>query len=519
MSQPQSNIVEFTVSELSFALKRTVEEHFEHVRVRGEISGFRGTAGSGHCYFTLKDSGACLDAVIWRTTLQRLRFKPQEGLEMVATGKLTTFPGRSRYQIVVEFLEPAGEGALMALLEERRRKLQAEGLFDSARKKPIPYLPRVIGVVTSPTGAVIRDMLHRLRDRFPSHVLVWPLKVQGEGAAEEVAAAIRGFNSMAPGGAVPRPDLLIVARGGGSVEDLWAFNEEVAVRAVAASGIPVIAAVGHETDWTLIDHAADLRAPTPTGAAEMAVPVRAELIAATRDLASRHELAQRRLMASRRRDYIALYRALPSLSELLALPRQKHDDITGRLGRALAGNLDRPRRRLAEICGRLGRSLGAEVAKKRRDYAAIGPRLSPFVLARAVVQRRERLSVLSGRLVQASSAIMQLARRDFGQLARRHDVECLGRIVARQRQRCGQAARLLRSYSYESVLDRGFALVLDPRGMPLRSANQVRTSDLLSIRLAEGEIAAAVFDGAPPRARRTPKPPPQRATASQESLF
>jgi exodeoxyribonuclease VII large subunit len=244
MTQPATNVTEFSVSELAFALKRTVEETYEHVRVRGEISGFKGAAGSGHCYFRLKDDRACLEAVIWKTTLQRLRFKPQEGLEMVATGKLTTYPGRSNYQIVVESLEPAGEGALMALLEERRRKLQAEGLFDSTRKKPIPYLPRVIGVVTSPTGAVIRDILHRLRDRFPSHVLVWPVRVQGEGAAEEVAAAIRGFNMLEFIGAAPRPDLIIVARGGGSVEDLWAFNEEVAVRAVAESAIPTIAAGG-----------------------------------------------------------------------------------------------------------------------------------------------------------------------------------------------------------------------------------------------------------------------------------
>jgi exodeoxyribonuclease VII large subunit len=228
MNQPASNVAEYTVSELSFALKRTVEENFEHVRVRGEISGFKGAVGSGHCYFRLKDDKACLEAVIWKTTLLRLRFKPQDGLEMVATGKLTTYPGRSNYQIVIDSLEPAGEGALMALLEERRKKLQAEGLFDQARKQPIPYLPQVIGVVTSPTGAVIRDILHRLRDRFPSRVLLWPVRVQGDGAAEEVAAAVHGFNAVGAGGTVPRPDLLIVARGGGSIEDLWAFNEEVA---------------------------------------------------------------------------------------------------------------------------------------------------------------------------------------------------------------------------------------------------------------------------------------------------
>ncbi len=370
MNAPQTNVAEYTVSELSFALRRMVENEFENVRVRGEVSGFKGAAGSGHCYFTLKDSGAALEAVVWKTTLQRLKFKPEEGLEMVATGRLTTYPSRSRYQLIIDYLEPAGAGALMVLLEERRKKLAAEGLFDPARKKPIPYLPSVIGVVTSPTGAVIRDILHRLRDRFPRHVLVWPVRVQGEGAAEEVAAAIRGFNAIAGSHALPRPDLLIVARGGGSIEDLWAFNEEVAVRAVASSAIPVIAAVGHETDWTLVDHAADLRAPTPTGAAEMAVPVRAELLAATRELASRHELSLRRAMEARRREVLGLSRALPSLADLLALPRQKLDDVGGRLGRSLV----------------------TEVAKKRERFAAIRSRHSPAILARARDRHRERVS-------------------------------------------------------------------------------------------------------------------------------
>src|SRR4051794_12839447 len=268
------NAPEFTVSELSAALKRTVEDAYGHVRVRGEISGFRGAHSSGHCYFTLKDESAKIEAVIWRTTHARMRFRPQEGLEVIATGKLTTYPGSSKYQIVIEALEPAGIGALMALMEARKKKLAAEGLFDEARKQLLPYLPDVIGVITSPTGAVIRDILHRLNDRFPRRVLVWPVRVQGDGSAEEVAAAIRGFNAFPEGGRVPRPDLLIVARGGGSLEDLWSFNEEIVVRAAADSMIPLISAVGHETDVTLIDFASDKRAPTPTAAAEMAVPVR-----------------------------------------------------------------------------------------------------------------------------------------------------------------------------------------------------------------------------------------------------
>ncbi len=481
MNQPATNVAEYTVSELSAALKRTVEENYEHVRVRGEISGFRGAAASGHCYFTLKDERAALDAVVWRTTVQRLRFKPEEGLEMVATGRLTTYPSRSRYQIIVDHLEPAGAGALMALLEERRKKLAAEGLFDPARKKPLPYLPRVIGVVTSPTGAVIRDILHRLRDRFPSRVLVWPVRVQGEGAADEVAAAVRGFNAIAEDQAVPRPDLLIVARGGGSIEDLWAFNEEIAVRAVAASDIPVIAAVGHETDWTLIDHAADLRAPTPTGAAEMAVPVRLELVAQTRDLSSRHALAQHRLMEGRRRDFTALARALPSLDELLALRRQKLDDVGGRLGRSLV----------------------SEVAKKRTAYQAYGVRLTPPLLTRSFALRRERLGGLAGRARQANVAMVRQARRAFDALAPRHDVAGVARYLERQRQRFDQSARLMRSYSYEAVLDRGYALVVGPAGDAVRDADQVRTGDPLMIRVAKGDFGATVSGPGRPKSRRS----------------
>jgi exodeoxyribonuclease VII large subunit len=481
MSQPPTNIVEFTVSELSFALRRMVEENYDHVRVRGEISGFRGAAASGHCYFTLKDEGAALDAVIWRSTVVRLRFKPEDGLEMMATGRLTTYPSRSRYQIIVERLEPAGAGALMALLEERRKKLAAEGLFDAERKRPIPTLPRVIGVVTSPTGAVIRDILHRLRDRFPTHVLVWPVKVQGEGAAEEVAAAVAGFNAIASGGPVARPDLLIVARGGGSIEDLWAFNEEVAIRAVAASAIPVISAIGHETDWTLVDHAADLRAPTPTGAAEMAVPVRVELLAQTRELASRHELAHRRAMEARRREFAAAARALPSLEELLALRRQKLDDVGGRLGRSLV----------------------TEVSKKRAACSASASRLTPSLLMRGFALRRERVTGLAGRARQANAGALRHARSRLATIAPRHDIASVVRIVARQRQRTEQFGRLLRAFSYEAVLDRGFALVVGPTGAAVRSADQVKTGDPLMIRVAEGDFGATVSGPGRPKSRRS----------------
>ena len=299
---PSSNVLELTVAELSGALKRTIEDRFGFVRVRGEISNYRGPHSSGHAYFCLKDEAARIDAVVWRTAFGRLKVKPQEGLEVIATGRVTTFPGKSTYQLVIESIEPAGIGALMALLDERRKSLAAEGLFDAARKRAIPFLPRRVGVVTSPTGAVVRDILHRLLDRFPRDVLVWPVRVQGETAAAEVAAAISGFDALPRAGPLARPDVLIVARGGGSLEDLWAFNEEVVVRAAAACSIPLIAAIGHETDTTLLDHVADLRAPTPSGAAEKAVPVRSELASSLTDLGRRHRDAAARHISRARSD-------------------------------------------------------------------------------------------------------------------------------------------------------------------------------------------------------------------------
>src|SRR3984885_11302679 len=325
------NAPEFTVSELSSALKRTVEDAYGHVRVRGEISGFRGPHSSGHCYFALKDESAKIEAVIWKGVHGRMRFKPQEGLEVIATGKLTTYPGSSKYQIVIEAIEPAGIGALMALMEERKKKLGAEGLFDEARKQLLPWLPDVIGVVTSPTGAVIRDILHRLEDRFPRRVLLWPVAVQGPGAADQIAAAIEGFNALPEKGPVPRPDVLIVARGGGSVEDLMPFNEEIVVRAAAASDIPLISAVGHETDTTLIDYASDVRAPTPTAAAEMAVPVRADLLAQVADDDLRLWDFLRRMLEERRERLMLLNRALGDPARAIEPLVQKLDEKTERL--------------------------------------------------------------------------------------------------------------------------------------------------------------------------------------------
>jgi exodeoxyribonuclease VII large subunit len=374
---PGDNAEPFTVSEISQALKRAVEREFGHVRIRGEISGFK-RAASGHCYMGLKDEGAVIDGVIWKGQAARLAFKPEDGLEVIATGKLTTYPGRSKYQIVIERLEVAGEGALMQLLEQRRKALAAEGLFAEERKQRLPFLPRTIGVVTSPTGAVIRDILHRLADRMPSHVVLWPVIVQGEGAAEQVARAVRGFDAMERGGAIARPDLLIVARGGGSIEDLWAFNEEVVVRAVADCSIPVISAVGHETDTTLCDFAADRRAPTPTAAAEMAVPVRAELLAGLAQTGLRAHGAIRRLAERFSERIVNLARLLPKPESLFEPQAQRLDDLGERALRALAAR----------------HALAGSVLKPYRE------RLDPRLLQRRAADAENRLAGLSRLLEQ-----------------------------------------------------------------------------------------------------------------------
>ncbi|OYY91194.1 MAG: exodeoxyribonuclease VII large subunit [Sphingomonas sp. 28-66-16] len=371
------NAAAMSVGELSAKLKRYVEGAFGHVRLRGEISGYK-RAVSGHAYLCLKDDSAVVDAVIWKGAAAALAFAPQDGIEVIATGKLTTYPGRSKYQLVIERMELAGEGALMALFEKLKAQLAGEGLFDRARKRRLPYLPTTIGVVTSPTGAVIRDILHRLADRFPSHVLVWPVAVQGSGAAAQIAAAVRGFDAIAPGGPVPRPDLVIVARGGGSIEDLWAFNEEVVVRAIAGCSIPIISAVGHETDTSLADFAADIRAPTPTAAAEMAVPVRADLIATVEGFGLRAERTARRYVERGREQLTALARLLPRREALLAGQRQRADDLAARLDRALEARIVRAR-------GQLDRA---------------GAVLRPTMLERQLATARDRLA-WTGQLLDA----------------------------------------------------------------------------------------------------------------------
>jgi exodeoxyribonuclease VII large subunit len=396
---PQTNRPEYTVSELAAALKRSIEENFSIVRVRGEISGYK-KHGSGHWYFALKDADAVLDAVCWRTTAIRLSVQPEDGMEVIATGRLTTYPGRSKYQLIVDSIELAGVGALLKLLEDRRRRLAAEGLFAAERKRKLPFLPEVIGVVTSPTGAVIRDILHRLADRFPRRVIVWPVAVQGEHAAAQIAAAIEGFNRLSPGGAVPRPDLIIVARGGGSLEDLMAFNEEIVVRAAAASAIPLISAVGHETDTTLIDHASDRRAPTPTAAAEMAVPVRLDLIAELNGKTARIAQGLGRLLSESRLHLDGLARGLPDPHDLIGSAAQRLDDRAERLRSAMLGRLTAARAQLAATRLRPA-ALAADIARVRARLDDVAPRLATAA-NRAVAEQRRVLDGLSGRLTSLS---------------------------------------------------------------------------------------------------------------------
>jgi exodeoxyribonuclease VII large subunit len=500
----RSNVPEWSVSELSGVLKRTIEENFAHIRVRGEISGYRGPHGSGHVYFGLKDQGAKIDAVIWKGVFSRLRFKPEEGMEVIATGKISTFPGSSKYQVIIETLEPAGIGALMMMLEERRRKLGAEGLFDAARKQLLPYLPGVIGVVTSPTGAVIRDILHRLSDRFPRHVLVWPVRVQGETSAGEVAQAIRGFNALPEDGPIARPDVLVVARGGGSLEDLWSFNEDIVVRAAAESLIPLVSAIGHETDWTLIDLAADIRAPTPTGAAEMIVPVRADLVAGLVDLDRRRIAGMARLVERRKSDLRGLVRGLPAAGDLIAIPRQRLDLSAGKLGQALLVGLRRHETRLAGLSMRLSRqSPHARLAAAREKLSGAGKRLAAALRARL----RGEAMMTQRRSEQLVATQLRLRQAVHTTQTRRHDkLQALN--------------TLLRSVSYQGVLARGFALVRDKQSKPLRSAGAIHPGMALTLEFADGTVkASANGDGLPERKPKPAKSEGDKPPGDQGRLF
>ena len=484
-----SNATEFTVSEISYAVKASIEDQFGYVRVRGEL-GRVSRPASGHIYLDLKDEKSVLNGVIWRGQASKLAIKPEQGLEVIATGKLTTFPGQSKYQMVIDHIEPAGAGALMALLEERKKKLAAEGLFAAERKKPLPHLPRVIGVVTSPTGAVIRDILHRVQDRFPVHVLVWPVRVQGETCAEEVAAGVRGFNALPVGGPIPRPDLLIVARGGGSLEDLWGFNEEAPARAVADSEIPVISAVGHETDVTLIDYVADLRAPTPTGAAELALPVRAELVATLGDLGVRQYGAVSRIMDRRRADLRSASRALPQPRDILALARQRFDMASGRLDQGLISLTQGRRSRFEVASSRLRPGLVADRIRYQKDRVEDrGNRLQKSLIA-STQTRRARLDSTAIRLrsglVTERTGNQKRRLADLGARLTNSSI-----LTQRQmRSQLASASRLLDSLSYKGVLDRGFVMVRDRDGSPIRRAELVDPGQGLSLQFADGRVNA-----------------------------
>ncbi|MDX1580307.1 MAG: exodeoxyribonuclease VII large subunit [Alphaproteobacteria bacterium] len=461
------NIPEFSVSEVTGAIKKTLEQEFQHIRVRGEVTELL-VARSGHVYFSLKDENAKLRSVCWKGVAGRLNFKPEDGLEVIATGRISNYGPRSEYQLVVETMEPAGAGALMALLEERKKKLTAEGLFDADRKVPIPFLPRVIGVVTSPTGAVIRDILHRLNDRFPRHVLLWPVQVQGEGAKTQIAEAIKGFNALPADSAVPRPDVLIVARGGGSLEDLWAFNEEEVVRAAAESVIPLISAVGHETDTTLIDFASDLRAPTPTAAAELAVPVRADLVYTLSDLDRRQQAGVRRLMRDGEEKLRGLSRGLPSPQEMLGLRQQRFDELSERLPRALISGIQQHRQALADA----------------------GGGLRPLVLRQP--------------LQDGGRALRDAGRRLKPQIDRRLDEAC---------QRLSAASRLLDSLSYQGVLARGYAVVRAQGGQPVTASAGLAAGQGLELEFHDGRTQVEVLGsgGKTPKSWDTPSPKAEKA--------
>jgi exodeoxyribonuclease VII large subunit len=486
--QAISNVPEFTVSELSFALKREIETTFPRVRVRGEISQ-PSFPRSGHCYFRLKDENAVLDGVAWKTTIPRLGLKIEEGMEVIATGKLTTYAGSSRYQIIVDRLELAGEGALLKLLEDRRKRLQAEGLFDLDRKRPLPFLPEVVGVVTSPSGAVIRDILHRLADRFPRHVLVWPVAVQGDKAAAEVAAAIAGFNRLPEMGPVPRPDILIVARGGGSLEDLWAFNEEIVVRAAAASTIPLISAVGHETDTTLIDFVSDRRAPTPSAAAEMAVPVRADLMGQTLDFGKRTMACMNRVLREANLAVSGLARGLGDPLRLIE-ERQQRLDVSGERLRLATQQM--VNRRSAELAA--ARLVSPNMVIAAKEQLLVGE-------ARALRSAMERFKGDTLQKIGRTSDRLE----QYGERLRR----CGTELLEHGRRQVDQFGKLLESYSFHSVLNRGFALVRNQDGHPVLVAAETHAGDTISVEFADGRIGAKVTEGltaaprvvAPPRRR------------------
>ena len=501
---PGQNTPEFSVSEISGAIKRTLEDEFGRIRVRGEV-GRVFKARSGHLYYDIKDDRNVLACTTWKGQVSNLSVVPEEGLEVVVTGRLTAYGAQSKYNMNVDEVAVAGQGALMALLEKRKKQLAAEGLFDASRKKPLPYLPEIIGVVTSPSGAVIRDILHRLRDRFPRKVLIWPVAVQGANCAPEVARAIEGFNRLTPGGALPRPDLLIVARGGGSVEDLWGFNEEIVARATAASDIPLISAVGHETDTTLIDFVSDQRAPTPTAAAELAVPVRLDLLAWSDAMGARLTRAASNMVTSRAQRLSDLARALPRPDTLLATPRQRFDRAADRLPEALIRGNERRRLALSETAASLRpRLLKQRLANERdrlnRRSASLAPalqraverraalvqsasgRLRPERIAQMVRSHEERLAALSARLERATTRKVETSATHFTALE-----------------------RMLSTLGYEATLARGYAVVRDNDRL-ITSKSEAAKASHLEIQFADGRLTVG---GKPARKTSKSEPPDQ----------
>jgi exodeoxyribonuclease VII large subunit len=496
---PDGNAAPYSVSELAFALKRTLEDAYGFVRVRAELSKVTRHA-SGHCYLTLKDERASIDGVVWKGQVRGLQCQPEQGLEVIVTGRITTYPASSKYQIVIETMEPAGVGALLAQLERLKARLQAEGLFEASRKRRLPALPATIGVITSPTGAVIRDILHRVRDRWPCRVVVWPVVVQGDAAAGQVRAAIEGFNAIAPGGVLPRPDILIVARGGGSVEDLWAFNDEALVRAAAASAIPLISAVGHETDTTLIDFVSDRRAPTPTAAAEMATPVLGELKAAVADYQRRLLTCTTRMLENRRDRLSAAARGLPRPADIMALATQRFDLAAGRLGAALEKNTSAHALRL----------MGATA------------RFTPALLERPRRMKAERLATLSTRFALA-------ARRGPERIAQHARLPLLGerlraavqRRLTRASERVSQSEKLRLSLDPNRPLKLGFVLVHRADGSIARSGGALQSGEAVRLQFADAE-RGAVIDAAPAPATGQTKPAPAKKAppgAQQGDLF
>lgn len=509
------NQPEYSVSELSGAVKRVIEGEFGLVRVRGEV-GRVTRHSSGHIYYDLKDDRSVIAAITWKGQASKMQVMPEEGMEVIARGRMTTFPGQSKYQLIIEDLAPAGAGALMAMLEKRRVALTAEGVFDPARKQPIPYLPRVIGVVTSPSGAVIRDILHRLRDRFPRHVLIWPVAVQGAKCAPEVAAAINGFNAIAPGGPIPRPDVIIVARGGGSMEDLWGFNEDIVVRAVAASRIPLISAVGHETDTTLIDFAADRRAPTPTAAAEMAVPVRFDLLATVDGLGARLSAGAGRAVLLRGQRWRDLGRALPRPDTLTQQAAQRFDLWSGRLAAGLGLAVMKKRGLFDARAARLQPQALRDMVMRRRDtWAGLALRLEAAQDRRAE-RTRDRAVSLAARLAPALANLIARVARDTSQgqirlasLSRRHDVAPAARL-ATLTARLQALDRIRMTLGYAETLKRGFAVVRGD-GHVVTSKASAEQAALLEVEFADGRLSLA------PRA--VLKRPKGDGPAGQGTLF